>query len=422
MKKINIRKNFGITLIALVVTIVVLLILAATSISMLTGENGVITQAQNAKEETRGGTVQEERDLWMQERNLAQKTGETQKSMEEILEELKEKRLLSDEEVQIIKNDENNEIKIGSRVISFKIIEIQEPENINDWEWYVDTDGKIVLTAYKGKDTEVIVPNYIDGIPVKKIGTNTKHAWYNDEESIWSTEICENEAYYYTQKTITKIIISEGIEEIADYAFFHGEAIKEVIMPETLKKIGINVFESCYSLISIRIPNSVTNIKEETFVKCRSLESIEIPSSVTSIGDRSFQSCDNLASITIPNSVTSIGGSAFEGCSGLTNLVIPDSVTSIGYSAFCNCDNLVSIEIPNSITSIGSEVFEWCESLTSITIPEGVTTIGEAAFYGCTSLTTINYTGTEEQWNVISIGSGNTDLTNATINYNYKSE
>ena len=46
------RKNHGITLIALVVTIVVLLILAAVSISMLTGENGVITQAQNSKEET----------------------------------------------------------------------------------------------------------------------------------------------------------------------------------------------------------------------------------------------------------------------------------------------------------------------------------------------------------------------------------
>ena len=49
MKK---SKNKGITLIALVVTIVVLLILAGISISMLTGENGVITQARKSKEET----------------------------------------------------------------------------------------------------------------------------------------------------------------------------------------------------------------------------------------------------------------------------------------------------------------------------------------------------------------------------------
>ena len=45
------RKNKGITLIALVVTIVVLLILAAVSISMLGGENGIITQAIKAQEE-----------------------------------------------------------------------------------------------------------------------------------------------------------------------------------------------------------------------------------------------------------------------------------------------------------------------------------------------------------------------------------
>ena len=49
MRKI---KERGITLIALVVTIVVLLILAGISISMLTGENGVITQAKKSKEET----------------------------------------------------------------------------------------------------------------------------------------------------------------------------------------------------------------------------------------------------------------------------------------------------------------------------------------------------------------------------------
>ena len=41
----------GITLIALVVTIIVLIILAGVSINMLVGENGIITQVQTAKEE-----------------------------------------------------------------------------------------------------------------------------------------------------------------------------------------------------------------------------------------------------------------------------------------------------------------------------------------------------------------------------------
>ena len=42
-------KNKGITLIALVITIIVLLILAGVSVAMLTGQNGILTQAQNAK-------------------------------------------------------------------------------------------------------------------------------------------------------------------------------------------------------------------------------------------------------------------------------------------------------------------------------------------------------------------------------------
>ena len=63
-KSVNVR---GITLIALVVTIVVLLILAAVSISMLSGENGIIAQAKNAKEKT-----EEEGE---NEQNLLDKTG-----------------------------------------------------------------------------------------------------------------------------------------------------------------------------------------------------------------------------------------------------------------------------------------------------------------------------------------------------------
>lgn len=46
------KKNGGITLIALVVTIIVLLILAGVTIAMLTGDNGIITNSQNAKEQT----------------------------------------------------------------------------------------------------------------------------------------------------------------------------------------------------------------------------------------------------------------------------------------------------------------------------------------------------------------------------------
>ena len=67
MKKTNAKKeklkkhsNKGITLIALVITIIVLLILAGVSIAMLTGENGVLTKATEAKEQTEVAQEKEE--------------------------------------------------------------------------------------------------------------------------------------------------------------------------------------------------------------------------------------------------------------------------------------------------------------------------------------------------------------------------
>ena len=60
---INYKHNNGITLIALVITIIVLLILAGVSIAMLTGENGILTQAQNAKNRTAEAEAKERQDL-----------------------------------------------------------------------------------------------------------------------------------------------------------------------------------------------------------------------------------------------------------------------------------------------------------------------------------------------------------------------
>ena len=57
-KKFNERN--GITLIALVITIIVLLILAGVSIMMLTGDNSILRQATNAKQRTGEGTEAEQ--------------------------------------------------------------------------------------------------------------------------------------------------------------------------------------------------------------------------------------------------------------------------------------------------------------------------------------------------------------------------
>ena len=141
-----------------------------------------------------------------------------------------------------------------------------------------------------------------------------------------------------------------------------------------------------------------------------------------SIGDWAFYSCTGLTSVTIGNSVTYIGYDAFRGCSSLTSVVIGNSVTSIGDNAFSGCSGLESVTIGNNVTTIGDFAFYNCTGLTRVEIPDSVTSIGESAFASCSSLTTVNYKGTQEQWEQISIGSYNVYLTDATIKYGYTGE
>ena len=65
-------KNKGITLIALVITIIVLLILAGVTIATLTGENGILTRANDSKKQTEIASVKEQAQLdianWIAER------------------------------------------------------------------------------------------------------------------------------------------------------------------------------------------------------------------------------------------------------------------------------------------------------------------------------------------------------------------
>ena len=100
------------------------------------------------------------------------------------------------------------------------------------------------------------------------------------------------------------------------------------------------------------------------------------------------------------------------------SVIIGRAVTNIGDYAFFSCEVLTSVTIPDSVTKINLGAFFDCENLQSVIIPSSVTVIDNFAFSGCKNLTNVYYTGTQAQWNRISIGSSNSNLTGAAIHYN----
>ena len=263
--------------------------------------------------------------------------------------------------------------------------------------------------------------------------TSTTSTTYYIPSSLKSVTVTGGNILYhafYNCSNLTSVTIGDSVTSIGDYAFSGCSSLTGIWVDEenpnySSDSHGVLFNKDQTTLIRApgaisgryTIPAGVTSISSSAFSSCSSLESVVISDSVTSIGEYAFSSCSSLTSVVIPDSVKSIDSYAFYDCGSLTSVVIPDSVTSIGAAAFNSCSSLESVVIGDSVTSIGNVAFAGCSSLTSVVIPDSVKSIGDSAFYNCSSLRHVAYTGTKSQWNSMSIGSSNTNLTNATRHY-----
>ena len=161
----------------------------------------------------------------------------------------------------------------------------------------------------------------------------------------------------------------------------------------------------------------VTAIGEAAFKKCTGLTAVTIPGTVTTIGKYAFHSCTAMASVYIPDSVDTLGDYAFYYCDGLTTITIPGSISKIGDMCFYSCAGLTSVIIQDGVTTIGTSAFNYCTKLSWVLIPDSVTTIVSAAFRNLNVLDHVLYTGTQAQWEAMTFGSFNTELTRAARHY-----
>ena len=267
IKNIKVKSGKGITLIALVITIIVLLILAGVSIATLTGDNGILTRAQEAKN----------------------KTEEAQKDEENILSSYEDKinEYAGIDWDTVLANAQKHPDQKTSTAIG--VGNDGRAVNMDLWEYTLLDDGNYGLndeeslaaigirsSGYKGKiidgRIEGTIPQYIkvsEDTEFKKV-TNLAFT-FDGIETLEELPIIPNTvtSIYNTFRYCNIINIEylpNSIENMQG-AFYGCEKLKTVSkLPENVKNLSWT-FRGCTSLVDVcDIPNNTTNL-EATFFR-----------------------------------------------------------------------------------------------------------------------------------------------------------
>lgn len=222
---------------------------------------------------------------------------------------------------------------------------------------YTVLNGCAVITRYTGQAKCVVFPAKMDGFPVASITGGMSQ-----------------------NKSVERVIISEGIAAIGEQAFAYDQNLREVTIPSSVKRIGNLAFTDCGFLKTVHFSEGLEEIGESAFSYARSLTGITLPASLRTIGAFAFESCTGLKSVRIPAGVTSLPMGVFSYCDQLSNVTFAEGLTSIGENAFDGCVSLIHLRLPRSLTEIGYHAFAGCSALETLYIPQETARINPNAF------------------------------------------
>ena len=382
------KSTYGITLIALVVTMVILIILATISINLLIKAGGIISKAKESAVINNINQKKESVQMVIATKTIEKLSGEKKiASVEEVLGEIQK----SENSTAIYAMKDNKVITAteGTTKFGASFLFPKETTGINTGI-RIDVDDKLNITNAVKAEVEEATKEESAGVYDSE--GNLIASWDRLKEE-YNLNI---ENSYDPNTSETNNSDGNSMYYVLNQDEFKEKTGLKIIIPSSVTNIGEHAFDHCSSLTSIEIAESVTSIGDYAFYYCRSLTNIKIPKGVESINRGTFWYCDSLTNITLPEGVTSIEGIAFLGCTSLTRIDIPSSVTSIGEYAFSNCQSLTNITIPSSVTTIEEYTFQNCSNL-DIKVPSTVETIkNENAFEGCKSVTYENEKGRDK--------------------------
>lgn len=252
----------------------------------------------------------------------------------------------------------------------------------NEPEYIVDRNGSIL--NYLGSDTDLVVPDSINGIQPTSI--SQKCFWNQNINSIKlpdSVTDIEKYAFYGTELSS---IEGNNVENINECSFYECEKLSNIKFPE-LRYIGKQSLYGCNTLSNIDLSN-VKEIGSEALYGCKSLPKQPDFSSVDWVAEKGLAGT-YFSTIHLPN-CTRADDNAFDGCTA--EEIVLNKAKSIGSNAFKNCKNLEMIYAPKVK---GFDGCSGCTNLKTIFVPmaTGITTdiSSNATIYCSSRLTSIYF-------------------------------
>ncbi len=171
------KKQAGITLVALVVTIVVLLILAGVSIRLVLDNNGIITKAGDARDKTYIEAIKEAKEMWNTEKYLGSTT-------DKLADYLFKQGVITEEEKTIVENNET--ITKGKYSVSFKqtVAEAFKEGKLQVGDWVNYQNPTTVSAKVKEKDSNYSDTGYTS--PASRTGITKENGYDEDIDQTYS--------------------------------------------------------------------------------------------------------------------------------------------------------------------------------------------------------------------------------------------
>ena len=436
---IKTKSEKAITLVALVVTIIVLLVLAGVAISLSIGNNGIISRGELSVEGNKLASYKEKLEMYKAEKIIENETflAETLSAGKNTLE-------------------YNTKKEIGGTILNI-IPELDERyidklEIIKGELFFTSTDKKEVQAAkiagiefnpYKIEDgvlesadtnLELMSPDGTLTIPsnVTKIGSGAFSGLEGLKRVIIPGTVKEiaSEAFSYNT-TLEEVIIGEGVEKIGERAFAASNKISTIILPESITEIGTEAFRDT-NIVEMRIPSKVEILKTGVFSACNSLIKLELKEGLQKIETEAIRECKNLDNINIPSTVKNINYNPFANCAKLKNITInsdlyvyesgllmPKARDSILYISNSYIENLDTFSIPEGIINFTMNISKF-KNIKTINIPKSLKYISESFFPD--TIEKINVAEGNEYFEVVNnqLYKGNTLLASFTQEENIK--